>query len=169
MKNGLRLLQALGHDEHQARPLSVTFQDFRTDETFDIVVLANSINHLNDAATIHLHTQPAAADEHRAYFRRIFEMLAPGGVLIMTDCDRYNLFASMGKRSPVMPDIEWHKHQSPRTWSALLSEYGFQQIKISWSSPNSLGRAGRLLFGNRLAAFALLSHFRIEARRPRNV
>ena len=61
-----------------------------------------------------------------------------------------------------MPTIEWHKHQTPTVWATLLINSGFKNPKFAWSYPNTLGKFGRFIFGNKIAAFFLLSHFRLE-------
>lgn len=64
-----------------------------------------------------------------------------------------------------MPSIEWEKHQSPALWLSLLQQVGFQKMSIQWSAPNSLSSIGRKFLGNRLAAYFILSHFRIEVQK----
>ncbi|HSY05809.1 MAG TPA: class I SAM-dependent methyltransferase [Steroidobacteraceae bacterium] len=134
--------------------------------SFDVVIIANAINHLNENACIHLLDDPAAQAEYAGVFRALFGSLRPGGWLVATDCSRANFFNDVGTTSPFMPDIEWHKHQSPGTWDRLLRQVGFAAARVQWSSPNTLGALGRLLLGNRLAAYFLLSHFRLAARKP---
>ena len=104
--------------------------------------------------------------EYAGVFRALFGSLRPGGWLVATDCSRANFFNDVGTTSPFMPDIEWHKHQSPGTWDRLLRQVGFAAARVQWSSPNTLGALGRLLLGNRFAAYFLLSHFRLAARKP---
>lgn len=65
-----------------------------------------------------------------------------------------------------MPTIEWEKHQSPSFWLSMLKEVGFESVSMKWSSPNSLGVMGRAFLGNRIIAYFLFSHFRIEVRKP---
>ena len=62
-----------------------------------------------------------------------------------------------------MPTIEWSKHQSPYTWTKLISEVGFKTRSLNWTTPNGLGViAGKILLSNPLVAYFLLSHFRVE-------
>ncbi len=63
------------------------------------------------------------------------------------------------------PTIEWHKHQSPKLWAALVAEAGFAESRIGWTSFNRLGNPGKLLLGNKLAAYFLTSHFCLKVRR----
>lgn len=164
MQDSFRTLaQSLQISSARAQQLAVTFQDYDTDEKFDLIALANSINHLNERATVNLQHDPAAVSEYASYFRKMLSLLNREGRVIILDCDRYNFFNMLGLKSPFMPTIEWHKHQSPYFWRKLLESAGFKVVGISWSSPNSLGRLGRILLGNRLVAYFLLSHFRLEA------
>ena len=147
--------------------VSAPIQEYlATPRRFDVVVIANAINHLNEEACIRLHRDPAAQAAYQELFSALFRALNPGGWLVATDCSNANFFNAIGVRSPFMPDIEWHKHQPPRVWDRLLQRCGFAPATVRWSAPNTLGRAGRLALGNRLAAYFLLSHFRLAARKP---
>jgi SAM-dependent methyltransferase len=134
--------------------------------SFDVVVIANAINHLNEDACVRLLVDPSARDEYKSLFLSLFRSMRPGGWLVATDCTRSNFFDDLGLKSPLMPDIEWQKHQSPKIWGELLQEVGFAPATVRWSSPNTLGEAGRVVLGNRLAAYFLLSHFKLVARKP---
>jgi 2-polyprenyl-3-methyl-5-hydroxy-6-metoxy-1,4-benzoquinol methylase len=161
--NFLKLANALRTTPDQVLQIPSTFQEFSTDAKFDVITLANSINHLNEEATINLRDDSKAIAEYRSYFQKMFDLLKNDGKVIITDCDRYNFFNALGLRSPFMPAIAWHKHQPPFVWAKLLKETGFKEVSISWTSPNGLGSLGRVLLGNRLVAYFLLSHFRIQA------
>ena len=147
--------------------VSAPIQDYlSTPRRFDVVVIANAINHLNEEACIRLRVDPAAQSAYQDLFSALFRALNPGGWLIATDCSSANFFSAIGVRSPFMPDIEWHKHQPPRVWDRLLQRCGFAPATVRWSAPNTLGWLGRLVFGNRVAAYFVLSHFRLAARKP---
>jgi len=155
--------------ELRAELIVSSIQDYLSvPRKFDVIVIANAINHVNEDACVRLLDDPDSQAEYESLFRRFFDSLNPGGWLIATDCSRSNFFNDIGMKSPFMPDIEWHKHQSPQTWNRLLQRVGFASARIQWSAPNTLGRFGRLAFGNRMAAYFLLSHFRLSARKPLN-
>ena len=154
---------ALNVCPQRAQQFSTTFQEFSADTSFDMILLANSINHLNEEAVIKLQEDIGAFKKYLSYFRKMHGMLSSGGRLIITDCDRHYFFDKLGLRSPFMPSIDWHKHQPPAFWRKLVEAAGFKEVKISWTAPNSLGRLSRALLGNRLVSFFLLSHFRLEA------
>lgn len=157
---------AAGTGLRNVRLVQVPFQDFEPgSELFDVVLMDNSINHLDEAACMTLRHNPAARERYRRLFGKISRLARKDGILIITDCSRYNAFAMLGLRSPFARNIDWRKHQSPRTWAALLTEVGFSHPEIRWSSFNSLRRPGSLLLGNRPAAFFLTSHFRLTMRK----
>jgi len=142
-----------------------TFQDYLPQTKFDIIILANSINHLNESAVQEIQFNKLARDLYTQYLEKMYEMLNENGTVIITDCSRYNFFNLLGLKSPLMPTIEWTKHQSPFAWKELLKNVGFKETKIQWSSPNSLGFLGKLIFANSISSYFTLSHFRIEARK----
>jgi 2-polyprenyl-3-methyl-5-hydroxy-6-metoxy-1,4-benzoquinol methylase len=158
------LAEAAQVDEVERKAL--TFQAYDAGgEVFDVVLLHNSINHLDEQACIHLRDDPKARQTYVGLGRRLAELIRPGGWLIIADATCSNLYPALGMRNPLQPSIEWHKHQAPETWAALLSEVGFADPYIRWSSFNRFGRAGRLLLGNKLAAYFLMGHFMLTMRR----
>jgi SAM-dependent methyltransferase len=142
------------------------FQDYKDPDSYDLIIMANSINHLDEPAVERLRVDQVARDTYLKCFRKMFDMLHPGGRVIISDCDRINFFNHLGISSPFMKTIEWHKHQSPEIWMDLLQQVGFEPVGVQWSAPNSLGMFGRALLGNRLVAYFLFSHFRLEVRKP---
>jgi len=146
----------------------ITLQDFlvTNEQKYDVILMANSINHVDERACIDLQTDAKAQKVFSEIFKSLLRILEHGGRIIITDCSRFNFFNMLGITSPFMPTIEWHKHQSPYLWLDLLSRAGFSKVSLKWSAPNSLGFLGRLLLGNRVAAYFLFSHFRIEVKKP---
>jgi SAM-dependent methyltransferase len=135
-------------------------------QRFDLILAHNVVNHLDEAAVVIMHRDAAARARFQGLIRRLFDLLKPGGLLVMADCARANLFGSLGLRHPLAPSIEWHKHQNPSVWMALLAAAGFDPPELHWTYPRRLRWAGALL-DNRYAAFALESHFVLHATRPR--
>lgn len=141
-------------------PLGITFQDFDTGvQTFDIILLHNSINHLDEEACINLQHSYDARKRYQIIFQKLSELPTPGGKVIIADCSRYNFWHLIGLRNPLVPTIEWHKHQSPEYWSSLLYGFGFVNPRVRWASPSIFGRIGRLFLGNRVASYLTTSHF----------
>jgi len=147
--------------------ISKTYQDYVGDSSkYDLVVMHNSINHLNEEACEKLGLDSESEEIYTDLFREMFTMMNPGGTLLACDASCTNYWNQLGFRSPFAKSIEWHKHQEPETWSAMLQNVGFEQVSISWNSFNSLGGVGRSLLGHRAIARFFNSHFRLEMRRP---
>ena len=141
-------------------PVGLTFQDFHPGgQTFDIILLHNSINHLDEEACIALQHSADARQRYGTVFQKLSALATPGAKLVIADCSRYNFWDRIGLRNPLAPTIEWHKHQSPRYWAELLYDFGFVNPEIRWASLAILGPAGRLFLGNRLASYFTTSHF----------
>lgn len=135
-------------------------QDLQRDgERFDIILMHNSINHLDEEACVRLRRDRSARERYRAIFQTIGRRANTGAILIAADASRFNFFRSLGLNNPICPHMEWEKHQTPRLWAKLLMEAGFARPRIQWSSFNGLGKAGRVLLGNGLMSFFLTSHF----------
>lgn len=145
--------------------LPITFQEFESGKgVYDIVLLHNSINHLDEDACIRLQDDTAAQESYRKLFRKMAEIMAPSSTLIVADCSRYNCFPLLGVKNPFAPQIEWDKHQSPTLWAKLLCEIGFRDPQVRWTAFNRLGRIGRLFLGHQLPAYFLISHFNLTMR-----
>ncbi len=129
--------------------------------TFDLVLLQQSINHLDEGLVVDLHRDQAA---RRAYGRMIGDLrrlTRRGGSVMVTDCGRRNLFGDLGMTNPAMPAIEWEKHQGAELWTRLFTRHGFRRTRLVYSHPR-LGGLGELLLDNRVASYLTLSHFQLR-------
>lgn len=138
-----------------------TIQEAGLNETFDVVLMVNSINHLNEDACTKLLTDPTAWAFYSDLMGDIAGLCAPAGQLLVTDCTNRNLFGDLGMRSPLTPTIEWEKHQPPQVWARLLSEVGFGNPQIAWTPHARLGILGSLLAAHPALAYVANSHFRL--------
>jgi SAM-dependent methyltransferase len=152
------IASALGLENVELVPQRLQDYDARG-ETFDIVLLRGSINHLDEEACVRLRYDDRARQTYLALFEKLAALARPNGTLIVTDCSSQNLFARLGIRNPIAPSIEWHKHQPPAVWASLLEEVDFAHPRVRWASFNTLRTPGRLLLGNRLASWCLTSAF----------
>lgn len=160
---------------HQARELGLrsvrfvplTLQRYldQDAQTFDVVLLHHSINHLNEGAAAVVHTDAAARDEYVALFGRLRRVLSPGADLVAADCSRRNFFSDLHMRNPLARSIEWWKHQSPWTWSAMLRDAGFCNATVQWTAPSLLGASGQVVLGNRIGAYFTTSYFVLRCQR----
>lgn len=148
---------------------SSTLEDYHSKSgarfRFDVILLHNVINHLDEAACIRLHRDEQARQLYREKLQLLHDIAAPGAHLIICDCARNNFLPDLGLPNPLMRSIEWHKHQNPGLWRRLLEEGGWEHRATDWTTPNSLGSGGRLL-GNALCSYFLLGHFRLLFCRP---
>jgi SAM-dependent methyltransferase len=155
----------LGITDEALRLLPDRFQDYQPDRELGIVLLRNSINHLDEPATERLLEDPAARRSYLELFGRVRRMLAPGGHVIMADSGRENVWGWLFTKSPIAPHIEWHKHQEPETWASVLAEAGFTPAPPTWWHPTYRGRALAPFIDNRLVARFLASYFVLRAQR----
>ena len=154
-----RLSGILGQDHVWFEP--VTFQAFEpAGKQFDIILLHNSINHLDETACINLLNDDASKAIYMDICSKLSSLASSRAKLIVCDCSRYNFFALFRIRNPFAPTIEWNKHQAPEVWVDLLSQVGFVNPRIRWTSFNTLRSPGRVLLGNRLLSYFLRSDFR---------
>jgi 2-polyprenyl-3-methyl-5-hydroxy-6-metoxy-1,4-benzoquinol methylase len=130
---------------------------------FDIILCHNSVNHLDEPSCTALGESEEARESYRGIFRKLAGMMSPGGLLVLADVSRHNLYPMIGLRNPIAPNIEWHKHQAPATWARLLEPLGFRKHMLSWYRYHPLRWLGPLA-ANRVANFFLTSHFRLVMR-----
>ena len=160
-----KLSGILGYNQVRFEP--VTFQAFEpAGRQFDIILLHNSINHLDETACINLLNSETSKAVYMDIFLKLSALASSGAKLIIGDCSRYNFFALLRIRNPFAPTIEWHKHQAPEVWVDLLSQGGFANPKIRWTSFNTLRSPGRVLLGNRMLSYFLRSAFRFTMEKP---
>jgi SAM-dependent methyltransferase len=159
----IRLMQqGLGAANFEVR--SETIQDYDSQgRLFDLVLLYNSVNHLDEHACATLLESEASKEAYRAVFGRVARLMTPGARLVIADCSRHNFFPMLGLKNPLARSIEWHKHQTPCTWDELLRPLGFARERLTWYSYYPLRHFGRML-ANRAASFFINSHFRLVLR-----
>jgi SAM-dependent methyltransferase len=137
------------------------FDEYPFSEPFDIVLLYNVINHLDERAVIDMHTNMASYERFVCIADKLRAVTAPKGTLILTDAARSNLWGDLGKRSPFARTIEWNKHQNPGTWRKLFEQTGFKMVGLRWSHLYPLGK----LSSNVLIHYITISHFLMRLER----
>jgi SAM-dependent methyltransferase len=130
-------------------------------EMYDVVIMHNSINHLDEEACIHLLKSDARYKIYLTIFQNVLRIMKKGGVLIVTDCSCNNFFNDIGVKNILAPSIEWHKHQKPGTWIKLLKAVGFSNPTVRWLTPYRLGKPGMFIFGNYFMAYMTASNFKV--------
>jgi SAM-dependent methyltransferase len=139
-----------------------TLEQYGDAEGFDIILMNASVNHIDEDACIRLLEDPRARETFRKVFLHLGTLAKPGSLLMVADCTRHNFFASLGLRNPLNPNIEWHKHQAPEVWAALLQEVGFRNPRVAWMSLYRFGKVVQALLANKAAAYFLKSFFRLD-------
>lgn len=139
-----------------------TFQEYDSKEKFDIIIMHDSINHLNEDACIVLKKDPGARQLYKEYFKKLYGMTKEDARMIICDCSSKNFFNDIGLKSPIASNIEWEKHQTPSVWLDLLLEEGFEKERLKWYSFNRLGNWGNKLIGNEIFAYLLGRNFCIH-------
>jgi SAM-dependent methyltransferase len=143
----------------QAR--ACTLQDLPVSEKlYDIAIMYNVINHLDEDAVMSLHTDKQAMQRYIALLQKLRLHIKPKGWVIMADCGRDNLWPRLGIRSPFMASIEWEKHQNPETWITVFARAGFQSFDFRWSPLQPFPK----LTGNRFVEYLTCSHFVLRFR-----
>lgn len=137
-------------------------QDYHPKEKYDITLMHYSINHLDEPACEILVKDIDARNKYINALKDFTKICSDDSTLIITDASRYNFFQLLGIKNPIVPTIEWEKHNDPTVWSELLSEVGFVNPKIRWLALNAMGSVGNLLFGNKIGSYFLHSHFYLK-------
>ncbi|MDA9761983.1 class I SAM-dependent methyltransferase [Desulfobacterales bacterium] len=128
---------------------------------FDIVLLKNSINHIDEDSCIRLQESEEAREVYFEIFRKISRLLKNNGRIIIMDAARRNFYCDIGVKNPFAKTIEWNKHQEPEYWEKLLKKCGFQYPKITWNSGKYFRYLGIYSIPSLLAYFTN-SNFRLE-------
>ncbi|HEV8725276.1 MAG TPA: class I SAM-dependent methyltransferase [Candidatus Binatia bacterium] len=127
---------------------------------FDVVVMFNVINHLDEAAVIVLNQDRGAFEKYVTMLKRVRAQMRAGGWIIVADCARRNFWNQIGFTAPLVPWIEWHKHQNPRVWARVFAASGFRLFDLRWSPLQPFPR----LTSNWLAQYLTCSDFVMRLR-----
>ena len=157
----LQMRTKLGLEENvvfEPNPIQA-FQDSGRNR-FDLAILHNSINHLDEPACISLHKDKTSRETYRSLLAMIGSLLTDEAQVLICDCSSSNFFAKLGLKNPFAPSIEWHKHQPPELWASLLEEVGFHTPLISWN-PYPWFYPLASLTKSRVTSYFVSSHFRM--------
>lgn len=143
----------------QVKFIPTTIQTYEPESNiFDVVILHNSINHIDELACESLCLDRTSHEIYRVIFQKIFSLSAKKAVLIVCDCSNRNLFHDLGISNPFAPTIEWQKHQPPEVWVQLLTDIGFKFSALSWTS-YWFRSAGKWILRNKLMSYLTTSHY----------
>lgn len=154
-RQNIRLLELQG----QVEAYSATLQEFSShDRKFDVVVMYNVINHLDESAVKTLHKNENMAARYVDLLKRLRTKIRRGGTIIVADCARSNLWPHLGLRSPFARWIEWEKHQDPSQWIRVFERAGFKITSRRWSPYYGV----RALSTNSVFHYLTCSHFTLQ-------
>ncbi|WP_146530348.1 class I SAM-dependent methyltransferase [Novipirellula artificiosorum] len=158
---GERLIKSLGFSNVSIRNNMLANYDF-DESPFDVIVMYNVINHLNEEACSRILTSDEARTLYIQQLSHLREYISPGGEMLVADCARSNFFGDLGIRNPIAKTIEWQKHQNPRIWASIFEEAGFSSTEFWWNPIHKLRGFGRFARTSAIAYFTN-SHFVLRA------
>lgn len=130
------------------------------DRSFDVVVMFNVINHLDEEAVKVLHRDRGAKQRYVTLLASLRQRMQPGGWLIVADCARTNFWNQWGTGSPFAREIEWDKHQDPEVWIEMFRRAGFCKFDLHWSPLQPFPK----ITANSLVQYLTCSHFVLRCR-----
>jgi SAM-dependent methyltransferase len=140
---------------------SCCFQDLAlSDGPFDVVIMYNVINHLDEDAVVNLHKDKNAFQRYVTLLRKLRLHVHSSGWVVVADSGRDNIWPQLGLDSPFARSIEWQKHQNPRRWIEVFRESGFRNFDMRWSPLQPFPR----VTGNWLVEYLTCSHFVLRVR-----
>jgi 2-polyprenyl-3-methyl-5-hydroxy-6-metoxy-1,4-benzoquinol methylase len=152
-------IKVLGLDQ-QIEAYALTLQNLPSELRFDVVVLYNVINHLDEEAVVAIHQNDRMMRRYLQIVTNLRARINSGGSVIVADCARSNLWPALGLKFPFTRSIEWKKHQNPAVWRLIFENAGFQIRACRWSPLYPLGK----LTTNRLVNYITSSHFVLTMR-----
>jgi SAM-dependent methyltransferase len=117
---------------------NTTIQNFKTDKLFDLVILKDSINHLDEESCINLKLGDIYKKKYIKILKIIYNLMTKHSTIYISDCSSRNFFSDLGISNPFVREIEWFKHQEPEEWIKLIKMSNFKFNSLNWSSLNSL-------------------------------
>ncbi len=145
---------------HNLEVERIKFQNFEPETKFDVILLHNSINHLNEDAYVNLKNN-RNAEKYGEIFHKIRNITEPQSNLIISDCARNNLFNKIKLKNPFIRNIQWNKHQSPETIVNLMNKQGFTKRSLDWLTPLTYFGFLNDFKYNKQLSYCISSYFRL--------
>ena len=121
-----------------------TIQDFSSNEKFDVIILHDSINHLDELMFEKIDQDKNKFSEYKKLVNKIVSLLTSDGLIVVTDCSKRNFWGDLGLKSPFAPTIDWHLHQTPQLVEKLFEDH-LVKTKLRWSPFKRFGYFGRVV------------------------
>jgi glycosyltransferase involved in cell wall biosynthesis len=127
---------------------------------FDVVVMYNVINHLDESAVVSLHREHDALSRYVSILENLRLGMHPDSWVIVADCARTNLWNQVGLVSPFARSIEWHKHQNPPVWTDVFERAGYDYFDLRWQPLQPFPRLTANWFAQYLTCSLFVLRFR---------
>lgn len=144
--------------------INQSLQNYITNKRFDLIVMKDSINHINEDACINLKKNNYNRKIYIDIFNKINSLMLPDSQIFLSDASSKNFFGDLKIKNPFVGEIEWFKHQEPNIWISLMKESDFDIKFLDWSSINSLQFLGKMS-NSKLISYFTSSNFRIIAKK----
>ena len=142
--------------------LAENVQDYITYQKFDLIILKDSINHIDEESCINLKKSNIFKNNYINLFNKIYGLMSTNANIFISDCSNKNFFDDLNLKNPFVSDIEWFKHQDPNEWIKLMKITNYNIDSLKWSSINSL-RFLKNFNNNKIISYFTSSNFRIIA------
>jgi len=127
---------------------------------YDVAVLFNVINHLDEAEAQRLKWDSASVETYIRVLSHLRSLIVTGGNVIVADCARSNFWNALGMKAPLAKSIEWNKHQNPNVWIPIFRRAGFELHDLRWSYLYPF----KIVSSNWLVQYFTSSHFVLRFR-----
>lgn len=124
-------------------------------EGFDIAILYNVINHLDEKSVARLNYDNNAVDGYTSHIKQLHSLMNDRAIIIVADCGRRNFGDSFGMKFPMTKNINWQLHQEPEIWIKIFEMAGFSLLDLRWSPIYPF----KILTSNRFINYLTISHF----------
>lgn len=146
----------------QIETINKTLQEFSTIEKFDIIILHDSFNHLDEEAYTKIHNDKESYLKYKGLVNQIVELARKDTYIIITDCAKRNFWGDLGLKNPFAPSIDWELHQSPKLIESLFSDIEIQS-KLRWSPFKRFSGVGYFISNlGSVPSYFLQSHFNLK-------
>jgi len=140
--------------------INSTFQKFDTKEKFDIIIIHDTINHIDEEQYVELRKSKKARKIYSELIKKISQMLNKDGVIVVSDCASSNFYGNLGIKNPFAPSIEWKLHQNPSILIPFFEQNNLKVVSKRWSPFKRFGYFGLIIsFFGFIPSFFMQSHF----------
>lgn len=148
------------NDMVEAKSLYLNDLSPSPDELFDVVLMYNVINHIDEDAVSNVHENEASQQRYINHLKHLRSLVSNDAYVIIADAGRKNFWNDVGLTNPVFHYMNWEKHQQPDVWTSLFEQAGFKFENLRWSPIYPFYG----LTNNRIVQYFWSSHFILRFR-----